>query len=437
MPLVLKGLFGSGWFRWLATLIALPILGLVMAIGGELVSDEQVATALVEGIDSGAIGTEERTKTYLGYTIDHHSECIGLTTGLGNEGRGVVEVALASPNLGSCSVAVPYLEEWSEGDPLVRNWDYLRYWHGHAALIRPVLAAGGVEAVRVVILVLLLAAWGAFFLTLRSRTTTLAATLFCLPLALGTDLLVTPQSGPHGVAAVAVFLTGSVVLIAISRDPTLATVAVVSSLSAGLIVLVDVFTMGTLSWTMTTALVGVSSWSAGIRNSKLLKYTAIGAVAWLVGYVTTWVSKWVFASAVVGFNDVLERVSNSIATRTLGEVDYIDLGLGNTTTTVISWWLATPVGKALALLAVAWVVMAAMKAYRAGHVALWMILSSPAVLPVIWFEIMQNHTQVHIWFTALRGVGISLAVILLAAELVRSHPVRPSPRRGAKSMEAD
>ena len=410
----------KGWKGWLLTLIALPVLGMVLSIVGESIPDDMVTDALVEAIDAGLITEDNRTLSAFGTTVDHHSECIGLTTGLGDANRGIIEVAVVSPNLGNCEVAVEQLDAWRDGGELVRDWDYLRYWHGHTAFTRPIVAVFGVEAVRTVTMGLLLGSFLMFYIVLSRRSSRLAATLFMTPLVVGSDLLTTPQSGPHGVAAVVVIACAAVVLVAASSTDALPTIAIVSSLSAGLLVLVDVFTIGTMSWTLTTAMVGLGSWTLGRRGWQLLKPMTVGAAAWGVAYVSTWVAKWAIAGLFVGFDEVWRRISTQVGIRVSGDVDYIDLGLGNSTTTVLGTWWLSPLGPPLVAMVVIWMAMAAVKALRNGTITTWLALASPVLLAVVWFEVMQNHTQVHRWFTAARGVAVCSAVLLLASELTRS-----------------
>lgn len=279
-------------------------------------------------------------------------------------------------------------------------------------------------------MVLLGASIAAFFLILRTRTSTLGAALFAAVLLIGTDILVTPNDGPHGVAAIAVFASGAVLLVALDRRPSLGTVAVVSSASAGLIAIVDVFTMGTVSWVMTTALVGVAMHDKGARSWALLRPIALGALTWGVGYTLTWVSKWVLAGFSVGFSEVWDRVVNQVLFRTRGEVDWIELGLGNTTELVVSAWLQRTVGAVIAGVVLGWFGYAVVRLVRSSS-PLWslIILCSPALLSVIWFEIMQNHTQIHQWFAGTRGVGIGLAVVVLASEHVLSYRREPDSER--------
>ncbi len=414
-----RRLADAGWVRWPVTLLLLPVLGLALAIGGELVSDTAVASSLVDAVESGQIRAQDRTTGWLDNTVDHHSECIGLTTGLGDAGRGVVEVAISSPNLGRCSVAIGHLEAWAAGGPLTRDWDYLRYWHGHTAITRPVLAIAGIEAVRIVVLALLIASVLAFVAAFRRLVGTWAALLFVAPVVVATDLLVTPWGGPHGLAAVAVFVGGTLLVRGLEDDRSLAATAVYASLAAGLVVLVDVFTMGTLSWVMTTFLVGVAWWASGSRGWSLLRPMGVGAGAWAIGYVTTWVAKWALAGTVVGFGEVFDRISRQVAARTVGEVDYIELGLGRTTATVLGSWLQGWLGRGITVLVVVWMVAAFLRARTTGSVRTWVALCSPVLLAVLWFEVMQNHTQVHRWFTANRGVAICAAVLLVASEVVR------------------
>ena len=426
------------WKGWFATLIAVPMLGVLLSVGGELIPDRLVAASLVEAIDAELITDANRTRSAFGTTIDHHSECIGLTTGLGDAGRGLLEVAFVSPNLGNCTVAVQRLEAWNNGGELDRDWDYLRYWHSYTAFTRPVVAVLGVEALRVGMMGLLIASFLVLYITVCRRTSHLAAGLFMAPIVFGSDLLITPLGGPHGIAAIVVIICAAAVLVVASRTTNLPTIAAISSASAGLLVLVDVFTMGTMGWTLTVAMVGVGSFTLGIRGRSLLRPMATGTIAWAVGYAFTWFSKWAIAATFVGVDVVWGRISRQVGIRVSGDVDYIDLGFTNTTATVLGTWWRSPLGPPLVALVVIWMALATAIAIRNRSATTWSILASPILIAAMWFEVMQNHTQVHRWFTAARGVAACSAVLLLTSELIRAErrEVVPQPSEVAEASSA-
>lgn len=97
-----------------------------MAAIGETVSDSAAADAIEAAIASGDVTTVNRTETFLGYTIDHHSECVALTLGLDDSARGLLSTALASPTFGNCETTTARIEAWGATGRLVPDYDYFR-----------------------------------------------------------------------------------------------------------------------------------------------------------------------------------------------------------------------------------------------------------------------------------------------------------------------
>ena len=144
--------------------------------------------------------------------------------------------------------------------------------------------------------------------------------------------------------------------------------------------------------------------------------------AWIVGWVWTWVSKWAIAAAALGYDRVRESIGEAVDDRLSGDRDYIDLAPFNAIRVNAEIWLDHPLTPSV-LVAVAIAIGVAWK--RSEHRATWptrLILTVPAVIPLIWFEVLRNHSLVHQRFVY-RSLGVTAGIVALAL-LVDSASLR-------------
>ena len=143
----------------MALLVLIPLVGLVLMVVSDNVPDRLVMDSLFEATEEGSLDAEQYGTGLVGHRVDSFTECVAITVGLGDEpGTGTVASAIRTPTLGPCDQAVPKIVGWAEGDGLVRSYDYFRYWHGHAVVLRPLIALFGVAGTRLVAVTGLIAA---------------------------------------------------------------------------------------------------------------------------------------------------------------------------------------------------------------------------------------------------------------------------------------
>jgi hypothetical protein len=56
----------------------------------------------------------------------------------------------------------------------------------------------------------------------------------------------------------------------------------------------------------------------------------------------------------------------------------------------------------------------------------FVVLTSPALIPFVWFEVMSNHRQIHTWFTY-RPVASSIGILMSAALIARGYSTTREP----------
>jgi hypothetical protein len=395
-------------------LAAFQLVGLLLVILAETVPDALVADALVEGIHKGQVTQTEHPRTGLDNRVDRWTECIALTVGLGDPtDSNKLKTAIISPQLGKCGLAVPALLAYQDGKPLVSHYNYYRYWHGYTIVTRPSLALFGVAGTRMTALVLMLASIIGLVLLVGRDTTHSAALLLVAPLILSTGFIDFPESTPHALAMATVALGALVTWVLVMNQSNLKNMVVGGLFAGSLAAYVDLMVLfsGSMAWVI--FLIMAAAYQHGWRGFRLLMAGTIAGLSWVIGFATTWCCKWIIAGTVVGFDTVFKNVFHQVSFRLNGEWNSVSHIYGEAARLNIDYWLDRPLGT---LVVVAGLVAAGVFLIRglSNHsmsLASATILTVPVFVPILWFEALSNHSQIHFWFTY-RSLALALGGLL-------------------------
>ena len=141
-----------------------------------------------------------------------------------------------------------------------------------------------------------------------------------------------------------------------------------------------------------------------------------------MAFVSTWLSRWAFATLLLGWDHATSIIRSKIEFRLGGSSTTVEPGLGRSTAVNFEYW-STNVSTvwAVLLLAVAVVVGALVVASRRfgpARLAAFAVLAWPAGLPVLWYEVVRNHSQIHpgkAHVSIAFAVGVVVAAAVLAA----------------------
>jgi hypothetical protein len=416
-------------------LVGVPVAATALVVAAGLVPDRLILDSLLDGVERQEILNVPQVGIS-GRGLDVFSDCIALTMGLGDSDGGPLTIGLRSPTLGSCDGAIMSLQGYEQGAGLSGGYEYFRYWHGYTVFSRPAVALFGVAGARSLLLWAVVAALGLFAHRLRRFHGWIAPLALLGPFLLTTDSIELTRSLPHGVPLLVSVLGALAIHIAASGRPaSCATasrasddlrLATVAFLAGSAFVFADLLTNSPGAWALATAMAGLASIDR-FTCGRLAMRSALVAGSWIVGWVWTWVTKWVVAAAVVGIDRVRESVGDAVEDRVAGERDYIDLAPLNAIEANLRAWWEHPLTPAV-VVAVALATLYRWR--RPDHRATWrtrLILAAPAAMPLVWFEVLRNHSLVHVGFVY-RSVGVSAGVVALAL-LVDV----PAQRRGSPS----
>jgi len=406
-------------------LVALPVVGFVLVLLADAIPDRSITRHLGTEILNERLTTEDYGTALSGHQIDRFTDCIGITIGLGSPpGTNTIESAISSPTLGKCSEAVPRLQSYLDGEGLEQSYPYYRYWHGYSVVLRPLLAAVGLQGTRVVMLIALAAVLLGLARSLARHHGRSVPVVLLAPFVLTTDFIELPGSLPHATGALAILGTSWLAHAVIARSPTWQRVAAVSIVSGATVVYADILTIPGGGWALCTAVIGIGA-SLVLTRLALAMQIVVAAAAWILGYTWMWVSKWILASFVFGVDSVIDVIRFTTENRISGDNGSIDDGIFATIRLNVEVWWRQPLAGAL----VAALLVTFMVVWRRRHrwcppTERWvdrLILASPGVVPLVWYEILKNHSQVHVWFTY-RSVSIVIGIVA-AAWVIGLRPI--------------
>jgi len=409
----------------LVILIGFQLVGLALVIGAEMVPDRFVADALVQGIEEGLITEVEHPTTGLGNKVDRWTECIALTIGLGDpDGSNNLQTAITSPVIGKCGLTVPALRAYADGTSLEANGSYYRYWHGYTFMTRPSLALFGVAGTRLIALALAAVSLAALAVLVGRVTSVAAALLLIAPVLLSTGFVDLGESVPHALAMAATLASASVAWVLVRRRPSIFWMAAAALFAGSLSAFVDLMVFLPGAWALVSVLILVAAFTRGWRSFKLLTAGIVAVTAWLVGLAFTWGTQWFLAGALVGFRTVFVNIRDQVGFRLNGDATIVTEGFGAATRLNVGYWLDRPFGTILVLVGLTAAMIFVIRGVSSGrmHVSTALIIAAPAFIPLVWYEILSSHSQIHFWITY-KSLGLALGALLFGLFVA----MKPSP----------
>jgi hypothetical protein len=237
----------------------------------------------------------------------------------------------------------------------------------------------------------------------------------CAPVLFCTDYVRIWHVTPHTVSTAVIVGGAAVVAFAIRRRASAFSLIVLSGLFGSVFNFVDFLVNPPWMPALIAFLV-----MAGLREATAKQRAVIAlacAASWFAAYGLTWFAKWVAAYLVDPSFDIKADVIATAAFRIAGENSKVIHAPGAATLKMLATVLATwgvPLFIGFAVIAYRAI------QERAFDRPTFFWLAWPALIPVAWFELLSNHTQIHAPFVARSaavGVGIVLASALIAANV--------------------
>ena len=401
-------------------LVQAAMFGLLMV--GAAVPDMAVAARLSEDVDAGRYGPptlEDR----MGGTADTFTECVVAGTGLGAPELGIVQRAALMPRLESCAGGEEQIRVLAAGGQDDAAAYYFRYWAGYTAFTKPLIALFGLGGLRVLVGAALLAGLGALVWAIRRTVSLAAAVALVAPLVLASNVMSTPSTSLSHALAIATYLAGAGgTALAAARSLAWGLFAV--GMSAAAFCFIDLLTTPAAGWMLSTSVIAGVTWSKSARLRETALAAILAGALWPVVFGATWVTRWIIAVPVAGFDVVRRDVAEKVLFRSSGDYEGVRSGFGAPTSVNVDYWLdhiSTAQVTTLAVVMVVAVVLGLLcrRSLADGGNALSALLAvgiigSPAAIAVVWYEALSNHSQIHEFFTY-RNIPIALGVVAFAA----------------------
>lgn len=396
------------WATCLVSFIAL--LTAVCAIPKELIRTSVEASAIQLESEGAYYSFDTNLPNY---TLDNVTTAIVLDIATHTTGNPLVD-AMRAGNTPSMDTDMRNPAEHF-GDPGENA--YARYWHGYLVLYIPLLILFDLvqirwmlEAIAVLVLVavsVLLAKKGKPLhgLVLAFALMMVEAPIAELNLSLGMPFLVG--------------LVGAV-LVLVQRHRTLLNRGTLFFLLGALTTYVDFLTTPLMALALPLLVALADEGSTEAESGSLIKVLLVSAVSWGLGYGLLWLSKWIVGSIILGSNVLLDaadttlfRVGGGSSPWTLVErADVVLQNFRNVAPLRYLSLLGVPMLFAL---------IGALRHNAPRPLGKTVSYAMVALLPVLWFMVVANHSGIHSWFTYRNAFATFCAVGFWCLDVVDWH----------------
>ena len=390
---VILGLLAAG-----ALVLALqPIYFAAMVNLDRVISHERTWRHIEDAFTSGVLEPGYHSQNFFINGGDRFTDCYALGVGLEPD----VSAAIAGINASrpvSDRHSCDDLKEASVNPSAVTWQRYSRYWHGYRLYSAPLASLLPIVALKLLNLVLLATVTVLFCVQVAELIGAFATLSLCVPILFLSDFVRIWQVTPHTVST-AVILGGTALFAAAIRKGSSDLVLIVLAAAFGSIFNFVNFLVNPPWMPMLLAFLLVATG----RPARI----ALCCVAvWFSAYATTWGAKW-FAAYLVDPNfDIKSDVVGTALFRIAGD-----------NAKVWHFPLAATV-KVFGNMMLSWGIVIFLPALIFFRVPLRsrFALAWPALIPIAWFELLSNHSQIHSGFVS-RSAAAAVGVLIAAARL--------------------
>lgn len=323
--------------------------------------------------------------------FEPNTECVALGSNMSPDAN-VFEDAATSPSFGPCRDFIRGLRA-SDATPEVYRL-YPRYWFGTNVVTRPLISAVGFEATRLAVFGLLVAAFVALWQFTSRRASPTTAAIVIGGLLLSHNWWDSFETW-WGIV-VATMLLAPIALTGLLRrmsGPWHQRYLVFGLLSGAIFGFVHLLTHIFAAAAVTVLVAVVWQHSHNRNPQRRLATAVLVGAGWFTGFLWAWVSRWLVAAVVLGPRNVIDDISDQLEFRLTGEhLDVVELGLGITSQRMVDYWIAQP---ATVLFLGVFGILLATYLPRLRGLQAPLVIAFLVVPNWIWFEIFQNHTQIH------------------------------------------
>jgi hypothetical protein len=382
---------------------------------------------ITQAFADGLLSNDERPRLLIHRGGHQFTECTGLLVAIDDQRDPLVAALrpqMHSRYVGPCGE----VEAIAKGIETADRTDYARYWHGYRVYLWPMLSAFSLGTTRAVNAALLLATTVAFFFSLRGAIGATPAALFFIVLLSLTDIWRMWNITTHALSTTLILGGAALFAYLYPRTRNLNLAIVAAALFGAVFNFID-FLVNPPWMPMLFAFIVMARELR--RPVPVVKSTVAPALvkagfvalAWFGGYGLTWASEWVLAVLMSpdGRQAGLSIVKQ-IALRLYGvEADSVVpmVPLVPTLTMILQSFIS--VGSVFVALFAAAIAVFLRANWAAFEWRRFLLLCSPTLIAMAWFEILNNHTQTHSHFTY-RSESAAIAIVFAASLMATDAP---------------
>lgn len=303
------------------------------------------------------------------------------------------------------------------------NQQYIRYWHGSNAIVRPMLVFFNLKQIYVVNGIFLVLLIIGLFATLLCKHFYIPAMGVAAGLIM-TSVWFVPFSLEYTWTYL-IMLVMSIIGVRLIYHKNYKVVGVFFLISGMLTSYMDFLTTETLTLTVPLLLMlWVKDKQKGHEEMKdSIKFAVKSIVTWAFGYMGMWMMKWLLASIVLSEN-VMPYVSEHIEERIggnigIGPVRYILGSVWNNIKCLFPFEYGM-IGALTGIVLVLFVIYIGY-VYHGNHIDKKQVLLYVLIglIPYIRYMVLHNHSYLHCFFTYRAQMATILAALLIEGELVK------------------
>ncbi len=376
------------------------LLVMVNTIPSEKIYDNTVKSMNI--IDSE--GLKKKIGNVFIFRLDNFTDALMMNIAVGSDSDTPVKSSMkatyhiADDDLSTVTYAARCIA--SNDDCNLQSVDYERYWHGYLVFLKPLLTVMDYGNIRVLNYMCFTILILSVCVLLYKKCDRKMLYTFLLSILL-INFWVVPLSMQFSTTFYISFMASIALLLC--KNKALPYIFTVIGCLTGFF---DFLTTPLV--TLGLPLVICLSYVEKPSNNKyksLFKYSLL----WFIGYSSVWVSKWIIAYFIIGYNitDAVNSVIGRASSDTFNGVDMSLTGLLRILYSNTSLFLVFVFIVVVFILFNAVVYLKKAQKFKAN--AYLLLIAS---MPVVWFLVIRNHTIVHCWFVW-RMFYVSLVAYIL------------------------
>ncbi|WP_375304411.1 hypothetical protein WI560_19170 [Bradyrhizobium sp. A11] len=391
-----------------------PVYFLLMSNLDRVISHHRTWEHIRDAFDSGVLETSFHSKNFWITGGDRFTDCYSLGIGL---------QPAVGPAAAGITASRPVSERHScddlkaaATDPTSVTWQrYSRYWHGYRAYAAPLASVLPILVLKLLNLMVLVVL-AVLFCSEAAKLIGVAATIgLCAPVLFMSDFVRIWQITPHAISTAIILGGAAIFAAAVRKRATDQVLIVIAAAFGSLFNFVDFLVNPPWMPMLLAFFLVVAGRGAPIA--------LICVGIWFSAYGATWAAKWVAAFVVEPSFDIKADVIDTVLFRIGGDnVKVWHFPLAATakvfTNAFFSWGML--------------ILLPVLLTFRIPLRRPSLALAWPALIPVVWFEILSNHSQIHAFFvsrSAAAAIGVIAAAALMAARVTDARQVFVAARR--------